>query len=104
MNAYYENVNIRYNDTTRAHEVPDHRFGDGLISFICAIVGMLTCPVAVKLEKTVLVFALFISFGGVVCAIESGILSMLAGIIICGVISLIEYFTLKSMLKSSKNK
>ena len=57
---------------------------------------------AVKLEKTALSLVLFIAFFGVVGGIESGALTMLAGILICAVISLFEYATLKSLFKRVK--
>lgn len=96
MNAYFENTGYRAN-AKRENAIPSHSFGDGLITFICAIIGMLTCPVAVKLEKTAFSLALFITFFGIVGGIESGAISMLLGILLCGVISLCEYATLKSL-------
>ncbi len=101
MNAYFDNVQI---NNVRTHDIPSHRVGDGLISFICTLVAMLTCPVAVMLEKTALIFALFLGFFGVVGAIEGGTLSMFAGIIACGTISLFEYAILKSFWKNSTKK
>ena len=100
MNAYFENV--RYNDNSRVRKANTRRFGDGLISFICAIVGMVTCPAAVMLEKTAVVFALFVSFFGLVGAIEAGALSMFGGIVIGAIISVAEYAILKSMFKKKK--
>ncbi len=102
MNAYYENANIRYNDKARAHNTAAHLPCDRLISFICAIVAMVTCPAAIAIEKTALIFSLFISFGAVVGAIEAGSVSMLLGIVICGGISLFEYALLKSLFKNAK--
>ncbi len=103
MNAYYENANTRYNDELRGCDIPTRRFGDGIISFICAIIGTLTCPAAVALEKTAFIFALFFSFCSVVGAIDAGNISMLLGIIICSGISLCEYALLKSLFKGLKN-
>ncbi len=102
MNAYYENVNVRYNDNVRSREIPSRRFGDGLISFICALIGMVTCPAAIALEKAAVIFALFISFGSVVGAIEAELISMLFGIIICAGISFVQFLMLKSLIRSSK--
>ncbi len=100
MNAYFENFNnATYNSNVRTHNVSDRRFGDGLISFICALVGLFTCSAAVKLEKTLVVFSLFVAFFGVIGGIESGALSMFVGILLCGGISLVEYLTLKSVFK-----
>lgn len=100
MNAYFENV--RYNNNARVHKTNTRRFGDGLISFICAIVGIVTCPAAVMLEKTAVVFALFISFLGLVGAIEAGAFSMLGGIALGALISIAEYAILRSMFKKKK--
>ncbi len=104
MNAYFENANVGYNKNVRTRELPTRRLGDGLISFICTIVAIVTCPVAVMLEKTALMFALFLGFFGVAGAIEAGTLSMLAGIFICGIISLLEYAILKSFWKNDARK
>ncbi len=101
MNAYFDNVQI---NNVRTHEIPSHSFGDGLISFICALVAMVTCPVAVMLEKTAAVFALFVAFFGVVGAIEGGTLSVFTGILACGIISLCEYAILKSFWKNGAKK
>ncbi|MBR3879112.1 MAG: hypothetical protein IKJ24_03205 [Clostridia bacterium] len=100
MNAYSENLgNVRYNENTRAREYADKQLGDGLISFICAVIGLVTCSAAIKLEKTIAVFALFVAFFGVIGGIESGALSWFFGIALCAVISLLEYVTLKSVFK-----
>lgn len=100
MNAYFQNV--KYNNNARTRKANTRRFGDGLISFICAIVGMVTCPAAVMLEKTAVVFALFLSFFGLVGAIEAGVLSMFGGIVLGALISIAEYAILKSMFKKKK--
>jgi len=105
MNAYSANINnVRYNSNTRTREIPERRFGDGLISLICSLVGLFTCSAAIKLEKTLLIFGLFLAFFGVIGGIESGALSMLGGILLCGIISFIEYTTLKSVFKPAVKK
>ena len=101
MNAYIENTGYRVN-TKHEEAVSAPRFGDGFISFVCAIIGMLACPTAIKLEKISLSFILFIGFFGVVGGIETGAISMLLGIIICGAISLCEYATLKSLTERTE--
>ena len=100
MNAYLKNV--RYNNNARGRKASTRRFGDGLISFICAIIGTVTCPAAVMLEKTAAVFALFVSFFGLVGMIEAGAISMFWGIALGAVISVTEYAILKSMFKKKK--
>ena len=100
MNAYFENV--RYNNNARTHKANTRRFGDGLISFICAIVGMVTCPAALMLEKTAVTFALFVSFFGRVGMIEAGVISKVFGKVLGALISVVEYAILKSMFKKRK--
>ncbi len=104
MNAYLNDVrfnNTRYNENTRAYDTSKSRLGDGIINLICAIVAIVTCPAAVMLEKTAVVFALFLSAIAVVGAIENGIIPMFAGISICAIISLCEYGMLKSLWRRS---
>lgn len=101
MNAYFDNTSYGRN-IAREKNIPSHSFGDGFIAFICAVIEMLTCSVAVKIEKTVLSMVLLIAFFGVVGGIESGALSMLLGILIGGGISLLEYATLKSIFQRAK--
>ncbi len=98
MNAYFENTGYRTN-TKRETAIPSHRFGDGFISLVCAIIGILTCTAAVKIEKTALSLALFLTCFGIIGAIESGAVSMLLGIILCAAISLCQYATLRSLFK-----
>jgi hypothetical protein len=98
MNAYFENVNTTgYNQNTRARECAGTHSVDGLFSFICALIGLVTCPAAIKLEKTLVVFALFVAFFGVIGGIECGTLSWFSGILLCSAISFVEYVTLKSI-------
>ncbi len=101
MNAYYENINVGYDQNTATGA---RRFGDGFISFICSVVAMVTCPAAVMLEKVAVIFALFLSFFAVVGATERGEMSMLLGIMICAVISLCEYGILRSFWKKNEKK
>ena len=49
--------------------------------------------------RDIAVFALFVAFFGVIGGIESGALSWFFGIVLCAVISLLEYVTLKSVFK-----
>ena len=98
MNAYFENTGYRTN-TRRESAIPTRRFGDGFIELVCAIIGMLTCTAAIKIEKTTLSLALFLSCFGIIGAIDSGAISMLLGIILCAAISLCQYATLKSLFK-----
>ena len=72
---------------------------DGLVSFIYSLIGMLTCSAAIKLEKSAFAFALLLAFFGVIGGIESGSLSWFSGILLCALISLLEYVTLNSVFK-----
>lgn len=100
MNAYMNScTNVGYNQNTSRREYSKRRAGEGLISFICTIVDMVTCSAAIKIEKTIVVFSLFVAFFGVLGGIENGSLSWLFGIALCSLISLLEYVTLKSIFK-----
>lgn len=100
MNAYYADSNrVRYNENVGARNYANRRFGDGLLSFICAMIGLVTCSAAIKLEKTLVIFGLFVAFFGVIGGIENGSLSWFFGILLCAAISFIEYVTLKSVFK-----
>lgn len=100
MNAYFEDFsNVRYNEQQRAREAAGHGLFDKLVSFICTIVDIVSCPAAVKIEKTLVVFALFVAFFGVIGGIDSGALSWFFGILLCSAISFVEYVTLKSVFK-----
>ena len=100
MNAYFDNTSYGRN-IARGRRASTRSFGDGIISFICAVIGMLTCSVAVKIEKTVLSVAVLVAFFGVVGGIECGSLSWFAGILLCAILSFIEYATLKSIFKKT---
>ena len=100
MNAYFEDFsNVRYNEHIRTGEASTRQIGDGLISLICAIIAFITCPAAVKIEKTLVVLSLVIAFVGVIGGMESGTLSTFWGIILSACICFVEYATLKSMFK-----
>lgn len=101
MNAYYENTAYCRNGA-RVSTLPPRRYGDGFINFICAIISVLTCSAALKIEKTAISFGLFLAFFGIVGSIDSGSISMLGGILLCAVVSLLEYATLKSLVKRVK--
>ncbi len=98
MNAYFDNTSYGRN-IARGRRASTRRFGDGIISFICAVIGMLTCSVAVKIEKTAFSVVVLVAFFGVIGGIEGGSLSWFAGILLCAFLSLIEYATLKSLFK-----
>ena len=102
MNAYYEKTNRSVAiDNAKPLNI-NVNVGDRLIAAICAIVAVFTSAVAVKIEKAVLCTGGFVAFFGVIGSIESGNLSMVLGIVICAVISLLEFFVFKSMFKKKK--
>lgn len=97
MNAYYQknNKTTLVTDTTLFPEVS---IGDKLISFICAMVALFTSSVAIKIEKAVLCTAGFFAIFGIVGSIESGSMGMLIGVLLCAVITLVEYLVFRSMV------
>ena len=102
MNAYYE----RTNKTAVIGNVKplDLSFIDRIISILCAIVAFFTSAVAVKVEKAVVSTAGFVAFFGIIGGIESGNVSMLFGVAICAVISIVEFFVLRSIFKKKAAK
>ena len=99
MNAYYERTNRQA--IADNHSI-NTSFGDGLISLICTIVAFFTSAAAVKVEKTILSTVCFVAFFGVIGSMDSGSIGMFAGISLCSLFSLIEFFIFKSMIKSKK--
>lgn len=100
MNAYYQRAN-RTVLVTDAKPL-NINIGEKIISFICAIISVLTCDTAVIIEKISLSAVCFIAFIGVIGGIDAGSISMLAGIPICAAISLIECLVLRSLIKKKK--
>ena len=101
MNAYYQNTNFG-RTLPREHTENTRKIGDGLINFICSLMTLLTCPVAIVMVKAALCTVTVIAFFGVIGGIECGTISMLLGIIICAILSGVEFFLLRSMVKRSK--
>ena len=98
MNAYYENRNYA-GTNVRDNTLPQSDLGEKLISFICNIVALFTCRTAVCIEKALFAVTLLFASFGVVGGIECGSISMLLGIAICAIISLVEFAVLKSLFK-----
>ena len=82
--------------TIGTRKANDRVAGDRLISFICAIVAMVTCPVAVKLEKATVASALIFAFFGIVGSMEADVISMGWGAVLCIAIALSELVIFKS--------
>ena len=103
MNAYYQNTD--YTRTLpRSNVDTSLKIGDGLINFICAVITLLTCPVAIIMVKAVLCTVTFVGFFGVIGGIESGSISMLMGIVVCLALSLVECILLRSMVAKNKKQ
>ena len=101
MNAYYQKA---HRTITVADTHPlDITVGDKLISFICAIVSALTSDVAIVIEKISVSALLFVAFFGVIGSMENGSIGMLAGTMLCLIITLVEFISLKGMVKAVKS-
>lgn len=103
MNAYYDNTTF-VRGTVGTIEGREQLFGDKLISFICAVVAMVCCPVAIKLEKASVSVALIFAFFGIVGGMESGAISMGFGTLLCLGAILVEFLILKSVFKKAESK
>ena len=102
MNAYFdrtERTAVINND----HALNINVF-DKIVSFICAVIAFFTSDVAIRVEKAVSCTVGFVAFFGIIGSIESGSMSMLLGVAICAVISLMEFFIFKSMFKKKSAK
>lgn len=97
MNAYLDNRTYHSNIKS-APSITDVRVGDKLISAICAIVAFFTCALMVKIEKATVATALFFSFFGVIGSMDNGSISLFGGLVLCLLITLVEFLTLKSMI------
>ncbi len=106
MNAYYNFEGTRFN--TRAIGTVQRKnktsIYDKFISFVCAIVAMLTCPVAVMLEKAAAATVLMFLFFGVIGGMETQLISLGLGLVLCLGICLVEFFIFKSMGKKAVEK
>ncbi len=97
MNAYYQNEHITSlgeRELYRRHTVT---VGDRLISFICFLAAIFTNATVVKVEKAVLSTAGVFIFFGVIGSMDCGRLGLLAGLLICGLVVLVEFFILRSI-------
>ena len=97
MNAYFENRTYS-NKIASTPSITDIHVGDKLISMICAIIAFFTCSVMVTVEKVTLASALFFIFFGVVGGMDNGSIGNLFGLVLCLLITFIEFLTLKSMV------
>lgn len=98
MNAYYTGTGFRVG-TIEQKTHKEHVFGDKLIALVCAIVAMVTCPAAVKIEKATVATALVFAFFGIVGSMEANTISMGLGAILCLAVALVEFLIFKSMAK-----
>lgn len=103
MNAYYTGTGFKAGTIEKTTH-KEHVIGDRLIAFICAIVAMVTCPVAVKLEKATIATALVLAFFGVIGSMEANTVSIGLGVVLCLGIALVEFAIFKSMAKKSPDE
>ena len=97
MNAYYNPE--RTSTSQRANGINSVTYGLGFINFLCAIVAFFTSTAAIKVEKICFSAICFVAFFGTVGSMESGNIGMLLGITICALATLLEFATLKSLVK-----
>ncbi len=97
MNAYYD-----YNSISTVNEQKTATAGDGLISFICAMVAFFTNAVTVAVAKISTSTLALILFFGVIGGMDRGSIGMLFGLILCLALSAVEFLILKSMYKKSR--
>ena len=99
MNAYLNNTNVHTG--TRGALDSRTRTGDGLISFICAIVAIITSPIAVIIEKVAASTTLFFAFFGLIGSMEIGSIDILVGMLLCSLCVLLEFMILRSLASKS---
>lgn len=100
MNAYFNNSNIQTGTRTGALGNRS-RTGDGLISFICAIVAIITSPIAIRIEKVAVSTALFFAFFGLIGSMDVGSIGIPAGMLLCSLCVLFEFAILRSLASGS---
>ena len=100
MNAYYQRTNRTV--VVNNSKPLEINIGDKLISLICAIISFFTSTVAVAIEKTTISAVGIIAFIGIIGSMELGSISVLFGVAICALISIVEFFILKSLIKKGK--
>lgn len=97
MNAYFTDTKRKTN------HLPRINITHGFIEFICSLVAFFTCDAIVKVIKIGISALCFVGFFGVIGGIESESLGMALGLLLCAIFSMIEFFTLKSiMTKNTK--
>ena len=98
MNAYFT-------DSHRStRHTPKINITHGFIEFICSIVAFFTCEAVVKIIKISVCALSFVGFFGIIGGIESGSIGMMAGLLICAVLSSIEFITLRSLMVKNKSE
>ena len=98
MNAYFTDSRV----ATR--HIPKINLTHGFIEFICSIVAFFTCDAVVKIIKIGVSVLCFIGFFGVIGGIESYTISAVTGLLICGMLSIIEFAVLKSIMNKNTGK
>ena len=95
MNAYFT-------DSKREkRNIPHINITHGFIEFICSIVAFFTCEAVVRVIKIGVCAACFIGFFGVIGGLELGSINTVTGLLVCLALSMIEFFTLKSVVEKN---
>lgn len=98
MNAYFT-------DSKREkRNIPSINITHGFIEFICSIVAFFTCDAVVRAIKIGVCAACFIGFFGVIGGLELGSINTVAGLLVCFALSMVEFFTLKSVMAKSEDE
>ena len=98
MNAYFT-------DSKRhTRHLPKINITHGFIEFICSIVAFFTCDTVVNIIKIGVCAISFVAFFGIIGGIESGSIGMMGGLLSCAAISLIEFFTIRSVVSRKKTR
>ena len=97
MNAYFT-------DSRKAtRHIPKINITHGFIEFICSIVAFFTCETVVKVVKIGVSALCFIGFFGVIGGIEAYTISGFTGLLICALLSTLEFAVLKSIISKNEN-
>lgn len=98
MNAYFT-------DSKREkRNIPHINITHGFIEFICSIVAFFTCEAVVRAIKIGVCAACFIGFFGVIGGLELGSINTVTGLLVCLALSMVEFFTIKSVVASGDDK
>lgn len=101
MNAYYTNA-TNTKEIVR-NSLPKINVKSGFIEFICSLVAFFTCEISVKVEKVACSFVCFIAFFGIAGGMDNGYINIFAGLLGCGICTVLQVVILKSIFNKKKN-